>query len=111
METSYIQAGGVTDASFNLQDIDVIDSGAKLFVTASVGSYIGVGVINACENVGATSLNANSLMSGTSEALGETIIVSSSAKQMFSFVSGSDPDGSSWSLSTINSLKSGIKIS
>ena len=111
METSYIQAGGVTDASFNLQDIDVIDSGAKLFVTASVGSYIGVGVINACENVGATSLNANSLMSGTSQALGETIIVSSSAKQMFSFVSGSDPDGADWSLSSINSLKSGIKIS
>jgi hypothetical protein len=114
METSYLKAAPSpeTSCSFGLQDIDSIEEGAKLFDTGSVLSYIGVGIINAYENIGGVgNITVNSLMDNSAEATGSNYVVSASSKQMSLFVSGSNPAGGDWSKTDINGLKGGIKIS
>ena len=112
METSYIQGSGSTSASFNLKNITNIEEGAKTFDPAAVSSYVGVGIINAYKNVGASNINVNPLMDLVSEASASSpCVVGASQKQMCIFVSGSDPSGTEWTQSDINSLRAGIKIS
>ena len=111
METSYITGETTTSASFDLQNVNIIEEGAKLWDLTTIKSFVGIGVVNAYENIGAANITVNSSMFESSQALGPNYSVAPTAKQMSLFVSGTDPGGSNWVLATVNSLKGGIKIS
>ena len=111
METSYITGQTPSSASFDLQNINIIEEGAKLWDLSTIKSFVGVGVINAYKNVGAVNITVNSSMFESSEALGSNYTVAPHAKQMSLFATGTDPGGSDWVLATVNNLKGGIKIS